>query len=120
MADPIFSKEDKGMKTKPLSGNYAKRSHMALILTAGHSCCMRFGGQFARTKEPASVWCLCAQLNDPHFLPLAGAAALPLAGAVLADPASDFLAMARTAKDLLFLLIMTLKRSKSFRLARFL
>jgi len=50
-------------------------------------------------------------------LPLAGAA-LPLAGgAVFAAP--PFLASERTAKDLLFLLIMTLKRSKSLRLARF-
>lgn len=42
-----------------------------------------------------------------------------LAGALLLlAAASDFLAIARTAKDLLFLLTITLKRSRSLKLAR--
>ena len=51
-----------------------------------------------------------------HFF--LGAAVLAGAALPLAPVERAFLAMARTAKDLLFLLTITLKRSKSLRLAR--
>ena len=53
--------------------------------------------------------------NYAHFFL---AAAFAGAGLALLPEARVFLAIARTAKDLLFLLTMTLKRSKSLKFAR--
>lgn len=67
---------------------------------------------FSRECFQASAVSIVQSTRFVHFF-----LAATFAGALL-GAATDFLASARTAKDLLFLLTMTLKRSKSLKLAR--